>query len=181
VGRGRALNRVVVGGISGAGKTTLAAALAARLGLRHVEIDALFHGPGWEPRPTFVADVDEATRGDGWLADGFGYSRVADLLWSRCDTFVWVDYSRPVVMVRVLRRSLARATLARELWNGNREGFVDWLDPEHPIRWAWTQHRSRRACIEARIADPRSAGVRVVHLPNPAATRRWLRGLESVR
>jgi hypothetical protein len=29
-----------------------------------------------------------------------------------------------------------QATTRRELWNGNRETFRDWLDPDHPIRWA---------------------------------------------
>ncbi len=32
---------------------------------------------------------------------------------------------------------MARALTRRELWNGNRESFRNWLDPEHPIRWAW--------------------------------------------
>src|SRR3712207_7517851 len=37
--------RVVVAGTSGSGKTTLAARIGRELGIPHVEIDALFHGP----------------------------------------------------------------------------------------------------------------------------------------
>ena len=48
-------------GVSGAGKTTLAARLGRLLDVPHVEIDALFHGPGWTPREAFVADVDEVS------------------------------------------------------------------------------------------------------------------------
>ena len=48
---GAVMTRVVVAGISGVGKTTLARRLAAARGLRHVEVDALFHGPGWQRRP----------------------------------------------------------------------------------------------------------------------------------
>jgi adenylate kinase family enzyme len=176
------VRRVVVAGVSGAGKTVLARRVAVVLGLRHVEVDALAHGPQWERRPTFVADVEEATRGDGWVADAFGYPEVEDLLWARCDTFVWVDHSRPVVMARVLRRSLARATYDRELWNGNREGFRDWVDPEHPIRWAWSQHAPRRARIEARLAAAHVGdGPTVIRLGTPAAARRWLSQVASVR
>ncbi|MFL6095002.1 MAG: AAA family ATPase, partial [Blastococcus sp.] len=47
------VQRVLVAGSSGWGKTTMAAALAGVLGLPFTEIDALQHGPGWTPRPEF--------------------------------------------------------------------------------------------------------------------------------
>jgi adenylate kinase family enzyme len=39
--------RLVVVGTSGSGKTTMAAHLARALGVVHVELDALQHGPDW--------------------------------------------------------------------------------------------------------------------------------------
>jgi len=48
--------RVLVAGTSGSGKTTLATTIAATLGLPRTEIDALFHGPAWTPRPTFESE-----------------------------------------------------------------------------------------------------------------------------
>lgn len=168
------MQRILVVGISGCGKTVLARRLAARLGLRHVELDALRHGPGWVPRPEFEADVGAAVAGSGWVVDSFGYEQVRDLLWSRADTVVWLDLSRPVVMWRVLRRSAARAATRRELWNANRERFRDWADREHPIRWAWSQHRPRRAEVAGRLADPRFGHLRAVHLRSPREVDRWL-------
>lgn len=48
--------RVVVAGVSGSGKTRLAGRVGAALDLPHTEIDALFHGPDWTPRESFVDD-----------------------------------------------------------------------------------------------------------------------------
>jgi adenylate kinase family enzyme len=54
---------VLVAGVSGSGKTTLAAGVAGVLGAPQVEIDALFHGPGWTPRPEFIEEVEEFSAG----------------------------------------------------------------------------------------------------------------------
>ena len=167
----------MLAGISGSGKTTLARRLAALLDLPHVELDALFHGPGWTERPTFLADVDAFSRGDRWVVDSDGYPAVRDLLWSRADTLVWLDLPRPQVMQRVLRRSLYRGLLHAELWNGNRETLGAWRDPEHPVQWAWTQHAPRRELLSSRVADGRWAHLAVVRLRSPREVRRWLSGL----
>jgi adenylate kinase family enzyme len=58
-----------VAGTSGSGKTTLAARIAAVLKVQHVEIDALFHGPGWTPRPSFEADVHRFSAGPTWVTE----------------------------------------------------------------------------------------------------------------
>ncbi|MPZ15785.1 MAG: hypothetical protein GEU73_15410 [Chloroflexi bacterium] len=48
------LTRVVVVGTSCAGKTTLARRLARILASEHVELDSLYWGPEWTPRPDFI-------------------------------------------------------------------------------------------------------------------------------
>ena len=45
------MERIAVVGSSGAGKTTVARQLADRFDLEHIELDAIFHQPGWEPLP----------------------------------------------------------------------------------------------------------------------------------
>jgi adenylate kinase family enzyme len=168
------VQRVLVAGITGAGKTTFARDLAARTGLPFHEIDALYHGPGWQPLPSFVDDVGRIAAGERWVFDSYGYQQVRDLLWSRADTVVWLDFSRRVVMTRVLRRSFDRAWHRREIFNGNTEDFRAWLDPEHPVQWAWTEYAARRRDLEARFADPAHAAIAKAHLRTPAAARRWL-------
>jgi adenylate kinase family enzyme len=171
------VQRVLVGGISGAGKTTMARRLAARHGLPHVELDALFHGPGWVERPTFAADVADVAAGERWVVDSDGYSAVRDVLWARADTLVWLDLPRWQVMLRVVRRTLWRGLLRQELWNGNRESLRSaWGDSGHPVRWAWAQHGARRALLEQRTADPAWSHLEVHRLRSARAARRWLAG-----
>ncbi|MBA2264217.1 MAG: hypothetical protein H0W10_06125 [Chloroflexi bacterium] len=95
------MKRINVVGTSCSGKTTLARAIAARLELEHIELDALFWGPDWTPvpEPIFRECVDNAVSADEWVIDG-GYSPVRDLTWSRVDTVVWLDYPMPLVIGR---------------------------------------------------------------------------------
>jgi predicted kinase len=47
----RTVQRVSVVGTSGSGKSTLGKALAARIGAGFLELDSVFHQPGWVPLP----------------------------------------------------------------------------------------------------------------------------------
>ena len=164
--------RVLVAGISGAGKTTLARKLARRWELPHCELDALHHGPGWVPRPEFRADVDRLVARDRWVTEDQYHSVLGDLLWEHADTVIWLDLSRTLIMWRVVRRSLSRVITRRELWNGNRERWRDLLQPYHPIRWAWSKAHSRSRQTAERAA--RFPDVTVVHLRTAGEVRRWL-------
>lgn len=66
--------RIAVKGTSGCGKSTFAAELARRLGVAHIELDALHHGPNWAG-PTadgFRERVRAAMDANpsGWVIDG---------------------------------------------------------------------------------------------------------------
>ena len=122
LGKNATVRRVLVVGSSGAGKTTFARELADRLALPHVELDAIFHQPDWQelPREEFRAAVSVRIAEPGWVVDG-NYSKVQDLVLARADSLVWLDYSRAVVMRRIVPRTVTRVVRRQELWNGNRE------------------------------------------------------------
>ena len=152
------MQRISVVGNSGSGKSVLALELANRLGVAHIELDAIFHQPGWGELPVddFRQRVTEATAAEGWVVDG-NYSAVRDLVWQRADTVVWLDLPRHVVMRRILRRSACRVIFRRELWNGNRERWRNLasMDPATSIiAWAWTQHHAYRQRYSDAEADP---------------------------
>ncbi|MER6944970.1 hypothetical protein ABT294_13185 [Nonomuraea sp. NPDC000554] len=166
------MERVLVAGVSGAGKTTLARKMAAVTGAPHHELDALRHGPGWQKRGEFEQDVHRFSAQPRWVTEDQYHRSLGDLLWERADTVVWLDLPRRTVMWRVVRRSFARALTRRELWNGNRESWRDWLAPDHPIRWAWSQHGRRRRETAARAV--RHPEVTVIRLRTARDARRWL-------
>jgi adenylate kinase family enzyme len=165
---------VLVAGSSGAGKTTLARALAGALDLPHTEIDALFHGPGWQPRPSFRADVEALLAAPRWVTE-YQYDEVRPLLLAAADAVVWLDHPFPLVARRVVLRSLARAVDRRPLFNGNRERPTAWLRGTHPARVVLSRRfAAERARTAAELADAATRGVAVVRLRGARQVRAWL-------
>ena len=169
------MNRILIVGISGAGKTLLAQRIAERTGLPHVEVDALYHGPGWVPRPSFVEEITQLAAGDCWVLDSFGYPEVRELLWSRADTVLWLDLPRWLVEWQVVRRSVGRFLRGDRLWNGERERVRQWFtDPTHPVRWAWTEYERRWQDIAQFAQDPRFRATPVERLRTRREARAFL-------
>lgn len=127
------LQRIVVVGVAGSGKTTLARQLARQLGLPHVELDALHWEANWTqaPLPIFRERVAQALSGDSWVTDG-NYSSVRDITWGRADTVVWLDYNLQTILTRLIWRTIRRSFTREELWNGNRESLVGSLLARDP-------------------------------------------------
>ncbi len=166
--------RVVVAGTSGSGKTTLAARIAAELDAPHVEIDALFHGPRWTPRPSFEQDVDRFSAGATWVTE-WQYDAVRARLTERADLMVWLDLPRSRVMHQVARRTLVRRLRRQTLWNGNVEPPLRTFltDPDHIVRWAWRTHDRTEQSV--RVVLHERPGLPVVRLRSRRETDRWLR------
>ena len=173
--------RLIVVGATGAGKTTLAQRAAARLGCPCVELDALFWGPGWTPaaRDVFRARVAEALAGERWAAGG-NYGQARDIVWRRADTLVWLDYPLPLVLGRLLRRTLRRILTREVLWSGNRETWrAQFLSRESLFLWALHSHPRQRRDYPVLLAQPEYAHLQAWRLRSPAAAELWLRALPS--
>ena len=172
------MQRINVVGTSCSGKTRLARELARRLELPHVELDALFWGPDWTavPADRFRERVEDATSRERWVMDG-GYSPVRDLIWSRADTIVWLDYPMPTVLRRWARRTVSRIRSGKEFWpgTGNRETLRHAFQRDGLLVWILTTHRRRRRTMAAQLAS--RPDITQVRLRSPAETHRWLSGL----
>ena len=176
----RSVRRVSVVGTTGSGKTTLARALAGLLNVPHVELDALFWERGWKTADldVFRARVAQAVAGDTWVIDGnYRAAGALEMVWSRADTVVWLDYPLRLTVSRLLRRVIARIRDGTELWpgTGNRETLRNAFLTRDPLVWfAVRTHRGRRRRLGELLARPDHAHVRLHHFTRPAEADRWL-------
>jgi adenylate kinase family enzyme len=169
------VERVAVVGSPGSGKSTVAEALSVGLGLPHLELDSVFHQPGWQglPADEFRGVVRAFTDRPAWVVDG-NYTRqgISDLVWPRADTVVWLDLPRWETMRRVGARTLRRILRSEELWNGNRERWIGVVDPrpEHNILlWTWIRYDRVKGEYGERFEDPKWSPLRLIRLQSQRA------------
>jgi adenylate kinase family enzyme len=167
--------RILVAGVSGVGKSTLAGQIATITGSSHTEIDGLFHGPNWEPRATFVQDVETFTAVDAWTTE-WQYGSARALLAGRADLLVWLDLPFAVTLSRVVRRTLRRRLRHEVLWNGNVEPALGtfFTDREHLVRWAVSTRNSYRERIPQLESD--NPHLDIERLNSRRSVKRWLAG-----
>jgi adenylate kinase family enzyme len=169
------MRRINVTGTSCSGKTTLARELARRLGVPHVEFDALFWGADWTPVPpeTFRHRLMLALAGDAWVSDG-GFESSRDITWSRVDTVVWLDYPMRTVLARWARRTVRRIRTQEEFWpgTGNRESVRNALRRNGLLWWILSTHRGRRSRMLQRMRE--RSDLRWIRLRSPKETDAWL-------
>lgn len=171
------VRRVSVAGISGSGKTTFARALAARLGVPYVELDALHHGPNWteatadELRARVEAAITAAP--DGWVIDGNYRSKLDDIVLAQADTLVWLELPLRVSIARLARRTWRRLRTREELWHGNRERLRNLVGVREGLfAWAIRSYFHHRHHVPAAAA--RNPHLRFVHLRTPREVDRFL-------
>jgi adenylate kinase family enzyme len=137
------MQRVLVMGCAGSGKSTFGRRLADKLGLPFVSIDQIYWQPGWrEPEPeAFTAKMTREAEKPAWVIDGnYMRSGAGELRRARADTVLWFDLPRRVCMLSVIRRSAASYGRVRpEMAPGCPEKF-DWVF----LRYVWTYRAAQR-------------------------------------
>lgn len=164
------MHRVVVIGVAGAGKSTVARKLSERLGIQHIELDSIFWQANWTKldEEEFEARVRKATHSGDWIVDGNYSDRIRQITWTAADTVIWLDLSRPIVRWQLLRRTVRRTISGAELWNGNRERSLrDQLsrDPSKSIlSWSWRTHTPTKREYSQAVNSPRFSHVRFIRV-----------------
>jgi adenylate kinase family enzyme len=149
------MQRVMILGAPGSGKSTAARRLGAATGLPVYHMDHIHHLPNWEPRPMAekhaLAHAIEAQ--DAWIFEG-GMSSTYDSRAARSDTIIWLDLPIGLRLWRVVKR----------LWQhyGQRrpdmaEGCIETIGPHtwEFLVWIITTRHSQRDKIARLVAAHR--------------------------
>lgn len=171
------LRRVLVHGVTGSGKTTLARRIADVTGLPwHSVDDEIGWLPGWVSRPEVEqrAIAARIAAGDAWVLDTT-YSAWRDVVLPRVELVVALDYPRWLSFGRLLRRTVQRMVRREEICNGNVESLRVALSSDSILWWHWRSFGRKREQLRAWLADP--DGPRVVRLRHPRQVEPFLAGL----
>ena len=137
------MQRVLVMGSSGSGKSTFARRLSDMTGLPFVSLDAMYWKPGWiaSDNAEFGQRVAEVARRPQWVMDGnFTSSGAGELRRQSSDTVIWFDLPRWSCMLGIMTRIAGRYGQVRpEMAEGCPEKF----DFEF-FRYVWTYRRRQR-------------------------------------
>jgi adenylate kinase family enzyme len=143
-------DRIMICGPSNAGKSTLAVALAKRLGAEPFHVDLFRHQPGtdWVQRSDeeFAALHDAAIRRDRWVMDG-NYSRLMPQRFVRATGIILLGDSRWANF----RRYLWRTLFQKQSRPGSLAGDKDSIKWEM-IRWILIVQPPKREQDRARLA-----------------------------
>ncbi len=167
------MQRFLVIGCGGAGKTTVARQIAARTGLPLVHLDQLYWHPGWIPTPNAEWDrqVQALIGQEAWVMDG-NYGRTLPQRLAAADTVVFLDLPRLVCSWRIIKRQLQH-------WGRSRAdvapGCPERLTLEFLV-WIWTYRERRRPDIVRRLGEVRDAK-QVFILTHAADVRRFIASL----
>ena len=162
------LQRILVLGCPGSGKSTMARLLAAKTGLPLIPLDRLYWRRGWveEDKAVWKARVAEALAGPAWIIDG-NYGGTLTQRLASADAAILLDYPRWLCLVRALRRSLLGFGRAREDMADGCPERLDWGF----FVYIWNFRRDKRPRVAEEL---RRFSGRVIVLRTPAEAERWL-------
>ena len=136
------MERVMIIGCGGAGKSTLARKLGEKTGLPVVHLDQIWWAPGnWQhiEKPEFDEKLALELEKPRWVLDG-NFNRTIEARLEVCDTVIYLDYPRLVCIKNWLGRVIKN-------WGRHRpdmtEGCNEWFDPDM-VNWIWNFNKKNR-------------------------------------
>lgn len=164
---------MLVYGVTGAGKTTMAEAISRATGLPWHAVDDLTWEPGWVQVPLEEQRrrITDICAGEEWVLDA-AYGPWLDIPVTRSELIVALDYPRWVSLQRLLRRTARRLVLRTEVCNGNRESVKVLFSRESIVLWHFQSFAKRRRRMDDWANHPDAP--EVLRFTRPRDADQWL-------
>ena len=164
------MERIMIIGCGGAGKSTLARQLGEKTGLPVIHLDKLFWRPGWVQitREEFDKLHREALMGEKWILDGNFDRTMAERI-KYCDTVIYLDFSRLTCLLGVAKRILTTYGKTRPDMGEDCPERIDW----EFLKWVWNYNKNKREKNYRLLNE--SEGVETIVLKNRRAVRKFMK------
>lgn len=164
------MNKVLIIGSGGAGKSTLSRRLSQVLNLQVIHLDSLYWSPGWieMPKAKWKETIEGLLNQDSWIMDG-NYSGTLDLRLKACDTVIFLDIARPICLWRLFKRQMLYRKKGRpDMAQGCPERFnIEF------IIWVWNYRKRTRPKVIEKLRE-NSKSKNVIWLRSKAEVERFL-------
>lgn len=167
------MERVMIIGCGGAGKSTLARQLGEKTGLPVVHLDQIWWAPGnWQhiTREEFDAQMMAEMEKPRWILDG-NFNRTMELRLEKCDTVIYLDMPRVVCLKNWIGRVVKNWGHAR---TDMAPGCSEWFDPEMAL-WIWNFNKHYRQRYLQMLSELEGKQVHI--LKNRREVKRFLDNL----
>lgn len=170
--------RVLIYGVTGSGKTTLAARLAIATGIDWHSVDDLTWEPGWVevPGDEQRRRIQQICQGSEWILDT-AYGKWLDVPLEYAQLIIALDYPRWFSLQRLVRRTVVRVFDRRAICNGNRESLRGLFSSDAIIVWHFRSFNRKRQRIRRWSND--STTPPVLRLTSSQQSERWLTALHQ--
>ena len=167
------MERIIIIGCGGAGKSTLARQLGEKTGLPVVHLDKLYWHPGWVE--STKEEIDEkimtAMAEPRWIMDG-NYNRTLPKRLEYCDTVIYLDFSRLTCLAGIAKRILTTYGTVRP---DMAEGCPERFDLEFFL-CVWNFNKNHREKYYRLLNE--TDGVEKIVLKNRRAVKEFLMRVE---
>ena len=172
--------RIVVYGVTGSGKSSLARRIAASLDIPYVAVDDLTWEPGWTPVPNAeqLARFERIAATESWVLDA-AYTGWRDTVLDRAQLVVCLDYPRLRSLARLTRRTVIRMVTRERICNGNTESLRVAVSRDSILIWHFRSFGRQRERMRAWAACAPGPTVRVLLFRSPKDASAWLAGLSA--